>query len=446
MFTLRNRPGMRIVIFMAILLTTLYYIKSNFPHHINYQKDELLPSESLNTDKVLNNAHDGNEVVVNTKYSLATNPPVSEQSKVVRGSWYIPYKKYISMTPNPNTFTVESLFHDFPHNFSPLNPTTALEAAYVLAFLTDKVGDYVPKSVIPQIIHQTWKSRDAFYGKEASLKSGDPDHIHQSINSWRSRNPDVGYILWTDADALEFVQKLWPGVYPTYKKFPKMVMKADLFRYLVLSSFGGIYSDVDTLSLKPIKEWIQEKDVKPWVYPPATAKTNDALPPQRKFASTLPISFIVGVETDVPYSYNDTWKDYYYLPLQICQWTMASAPSARILGTTISKILNLVRLEEIRGNKALAGVDVTKLTGPGVWTETVYGFWREIGVEGMLLRGWGDNGRVFEDVLVFPITSFSPGLGQVLLTVFGNMGSKRIEDPDALVQHMWKSVWRATSG
>ena len=38
------------------------------------------------------------------------------------------------------------------------------------------------------------------------------------------------------------------------------------------------------------------------------------------------IGFIVGVEADVPLSFGEKWKASYHSPLQMCQWTMASAP------------------------------------------------------------------------------------------------------------------------
>ncbi|KAJ1564024.1 membrane-bound alpha-1,6- mannosyltransferase Initiation-specific [Nowakowskiella sp. JEL0078] len=97
-----------------------------------------------------------------------------------------------------------------------------------------------------------------------------------------------------------------------------------------------------------------------------------------------------------------------------------------------------------KGLKGLTVNDVPEFTGPGVWTKAVYGYWRELGVDGFRMRGWGENARLFEDMLVLPITAFSPGLGQILTTVFGNMGSKPLEDPDALVRHQWKSVWRSS--
>ncbi|KAJ1525584.1 hypothetical protein HK096_000503, partial [Nowakowskiella sp. JEL0078] len=148
-------------------------------------------------------------------------------------TWYIPYERYLKIN--------KDALYDFPFPFDPRIPRTPLEASFVLSHLTDATKDNIRRTSIPRIIHQTWKTGYAYTSPETGItKLGDPTHVSESIRSWREKNPDVGYVLWTDDDAEDFVRKLWPGIYPVYVKFPKMVMKADLFRYLVLSSFGGV--------------------------------------------------------------------------------------------------------------------------------------------------------------------------------------------------------------
>lgn len=41
---------------------------------------------------------------------------------------------------------------------------------------------------------------------------------------------------------------------------PKSILKADFFRYLILFARGGVYTDIDTVSLKPIDEWISNNE------------------------------------------------------------------------------------------------------------------------------------------------------------------------------------------
>lgn len=87
-------------------------------------------------------------------------------------------------------------------------------------------------------------------------------------------------------------------------------------------------------------------------------------------------------------------------------------------------------------------MDVIELTGPGPWTDAVFWSWKAHEVDWQDLREFGDRGRIIGDELVLPITAFSPGLGEVLITNYGNMGSKPIRDKDARVQHTWDSSWR----
>ena len=48
------------------------------------------------------------------------------------------------------------------------------------------------------------------------------------------------------ARSQDFVKTEWPQYWETYAIMPHPVMRADLFRYLILLRYGGIYTDVDT--------------------------------------------------------------------------------------------------------------------------------------------------------------------------------------------------------
>lgn len=41
-----------------------------------------------------------------------------------------------------------------------------------------------------------------------------------------------------------------------FKAFPYGVMKADFWRYAVMYVYGGLYADIDAISVKPIDEWL----------------------------------------------------------------------------------------------------------------------------------------------------------------------------------------------
>ncbi|KAJ3056662.1 hypothetical protein HK097_005338 [Rhizophlyctis rosea] len=266
-------------------------------------------------------------------------------------------------------------------------------------------------------------------------------HVRESVQSWRDKNPDYVHLLWDDADMNEMVKTLYPSWWTYWKAMPVNVNRADVFRYLVLDSFGGVYTDADTQCLRPVDTWIDDEDLAEWKYKSKEVERT------HKGGDSDTVAFIGGVETDVPKNRTD-WHIYYHAPMQICQWTMASAPyhpiPARAAGNVFHRIAKVMRAKGKWDESYLPSVDAPKLTGPAPWTDAVYSFWREQGINPEAMREFGDRGKVTSDVLILPITAFSPGLMQVLTTVFGDMGSKRIEDPAARVRHMWKGTWRPT--
>jgi len=92
-------------------------------------------------------------------------------------------------------------------------------------------------TLIPRIVHQTWKDRDV------------PKRFSKYMASWRKIHPDWEFKFWTDADLAEVVAARYPEYREMYLAYPKPIMRADLGRYLVLREFGGIYADVDAEAL-----------------------------------------------------------------------------------------------------------------------------------------------------------------------------------------------------
>ena len=97
------------------------------------------------------------------------------------------------------------------------------------------------KGDIPLIIHQTWKTKDL----DGKFKQG--------VQSWKTLNPEFEHRLYDDTDCLNFVKINYPMYLQFYKNLELPVHKADIFRYLVIHKYGGIYTDIDTLCLKNIK-------------------------------------------------------------------------------------------------------------------------------------------------------------------------------------------------
>lgn len=60
------------------------------------------------------------------------------------------------------------------------------------------------------------------------------------------------HVLWTDADAEEFVTQRAPHWFvPTYELYMHPIQRVDVFRYILLLVWGGVYADLDNECLAP---------------------------------------------------------------------------------------------------------------------------------------------------------------------------------------------------
>lgn len=93
-----------------------------------------------------------------------------------------------------------------------------------------------------KIIHQTWKTNDI------------PEHWKESEKKWKELHPDWQYKLWTDADNLELIRTKFPHYLDMYQGYEYNIQRADFIRYAILKTYGGLYSDLDIVPLRPFDE------------------------------------------------------------------------------------------------------------------------------------------------------------------------------------------------
>lgn len=104
--------------------------------------------------------------------------------------------------------------------------------------------------MIPKIIWQTYKT---YYP---------PVELLDSIKSWLILNPQHQWYYMDDLKCEEFILDHFSIEFINmYKSLPFGVMKSDAWRIAVVYIYGGIYCDTDTICLKPIDEWITDKDL-----------------------------------------------------------------------------------------------------------------------------------------------------------------------------------------
>jgi len=94
--------------------------------------------------------------------------------------------------------------------------------------------------MIPRRLHFTWKSETL------------PPVMQRYLDAWKRLHPDYEITLWTDATMRAFVAEAWPELLGTYDAYPKMIQRADAFRYMVLGKLGGVYADLDVEPFQPI--------------------------------------------------------------------------------------------------------------------------------------------------------------------------------------------------
>jgi mannosyltransferase OCH1-like enzyme len=84
-------------------------------------------------------------------------------------------------------------------------------------------------------------------------------YVHETpfMASWRRLNPAWDYAFFDDAACRRFVQQhMEPAVYETYTRLLPGAARADLWRYCVLYTHGGVYVDADCSCLVPLRDWI----------------------------------------------------------------------------------------------------------------------------------------------------------------------------------------------
>ena len=170
---------------------------------------------------------------------------------------------------------------------------------------------------IPRTIWQTYKTKDL------------PPDGKRCQASWQNLNPRWQYEIRDDDEIKAYVRSSWgERMAAFHEALPLGVMKADLWRYLILCDQGGVYSDVDTLCLEPLDRWIDGR--------------------QPRGADVL----VVALESSTHF----------------CQWTFAATPGHPALKHVAAFLLDNF---ESRGIDTASEHFVHATTGPGIWTRAL---------------------------------------------------------------------------
>ena len=173
-------------------------------------------------------------------------------------------------------------------------------------------------NTIPKQIFQTHKSVPYIQSKPSLV---------EAVESWKKFVPEFTYNFYTDEMCdtfmkVEMCKEFGVDIYQAYSKLPLAVMKADLWRYCIIYTYGGIYADTDAVCL-----------CNPTV-----------------FTSYL-TQLVCAPENDVHF----------------CQWTFAAPAQSSLLKSIIMlSIHRILTMSEIKGEHI-----VHYLTGPALFTDGI---------------------------------------------------------------------------
>jgi alpha 1,6-mannosyltransferase len=164
-------------------------------------------------------------------------------------------------------------------------------------------------------------------------------------------NPNYQAREYDNEASRSFVEDKFPEFLSLYDGLDKPVMRADMWRYLILFHYGGVYFDLDVECLKPIDHW--------------GADVHSSSPRNK----TTPIRAMVGIE------FRDTEGPFTSL-LQFVQFTMAADVGHPIFYRAVQLINETV--SNIRVGGPSVG-DAEYVTGPKIFTRAVVEYLVKLG-------------------------------------------------------------------
>jgi mannosyltransferase OCH1-like enzyme len=164
---------------------------------------------------------------------------------------------------------------------------------------------------IPKIIHQTFKSWDTL-----------PAALRENCQKIASLNKDHEYRFYGNDDCERFISehygdrilRIYNQIHPFFG-----AARADLFRYLCIYHYGGIYLDLKSHALRPFSEVLRQDDS----YLLAQWQSNAPEDPKRKWGIYSILS---------SHGINAEFQN----------WHIAAEPRHPFLGAVISQVLNRI--------------------------------------------------------------------------------------------------------
>ena len=171
------------------------------------------------------------------------------------------------------------------------------------------------------------------------------------MNSWAKINQKHRYEILTQYSAESYVKDRFshrPDIGELFVELQDPILRSDFIRYLVLLGDGGLYSDIDTMVLIPIEDWVPS-------------------------AYVNKVNLVVGVEYDK--LDGDRWGDW-PLDLQFCTWAILAKPGHFLIERTVDRVITGLKALAREQETTISGIrasfsEVLNTTGPSLFTEAV---------------------------------------------------------------------------
>jgi alpha 1,6-mannosyltransferase len=238
------------------------------------------------------------------------------------------------------------------------------------------------------------------------------DELRRYTDSCITKNPTFETKFVTDGSGDEFVKQYLtsrPDIADNFLAISIPIVKADLFRYLILYEHGGIWNDLDVSCEAPISDWVPEQ-----------YKAN--------------ASIVVGLEFDV-----DIWVR------QFASWTIMARPKSPHLMTVVEDCIEGLLNKAKEHNVGIQDLkldmidDIVDVSGPRRLTRGI-----QKSLSKMLGKEVGNDDishvlepRLIGDVLVLPDYAFANSMNQ-------QHGDKK--QGQVLVTHHYAGSWKNAKG
>lgn len=245
-----------------------------------------------------------------------------------------------------------------------------------------------------------------------------PAFVDDYRTQWEDMNSEYKYERLTEETEYAFIQDHFhhdSGIRKTYDLIKNdRILRADFLRYLILLTEGGVYTDVDTLPIQPIDDWI------PSEYRNRT-------------------SIVLGIEIDK--SQGPLWNEMPWT-VQISQFTIMAKKNHPLIRRVVYEVQHgveaFLRKQSRDTLPQLFFDDVIGLTGPRVFTTAVFEYLSDC--IGLRMTGDEISGlkqpTLLADALIVPVNGFASGQQ--------HSQSGTADDDTALVSHKWMSSWVPT--